>query len=68
MVIAQGEIWWADLGSPVGSAPGFRRPVLVVQDDALNRSRIQLVVHPTLTSEGGPLGCTPGPLSGLNLD
>jgi mRNA interferase MazF len=49
-VIAQGEIWWADLGDPVGSAPGFRRPVVVVQGDALNRSRIGTVVCVPLTS------------------
>jgi mRNA interferase MazF len=50
MVIAQGEIWWADIGDPIGSAPGFRRPVLVVQCDALNRSRIGTVVCVPLTS------------------
>ncbi len=50
MVIAQGEIWWADLGMPAGSAPGFRRPVIVVQSDALNRSRIATVVCVPLTS------------------
>ena len=50
MVIAQGEIWWADIGEPVGSAPGFRRPVVVVQCDALNRSRIGTVVCVPLTS------------------
>ncbi len=49
-VIAQGEVWWADLGEPVGSAPGYRRPVLVVQGDALNRSRIATVVCVPLTS------------------
>ncbi len=43
-MIAQGEIWWADLADPVGSAPGYRRPVLVVQGDAFNRSRIATVV------------------------
>ncbi|HEY3055699.1 MAG TPA: type II toxin-antitoxin system PemK/MazF family toxin, partial [Thermoanaerobaculia bacterium] len=37
MVISQGEVWWADLAPPTGSAPGFRRPVVVVQGDALNR-------------------------------
>jgi mRNA interferase MazF len=47
---SQGEIWWADLGEPVGSAPAFRRPVLVVQGDALNRSRIATVVCLPLTS------------------
>jgi mRNA interferase MazF len=50
MVVAQGEIWWADLGDPVGSGPGFRRPVLVVQGDAFNRSRIATVVVVALTS------------------
>jgi len=49
-VIAQGEIWWADLGDPVGSAPGYRRPVLVVQADSFNRSRIATVVCVPLTS------------------
>jgi mRNA interferase MazF len=48
-VIAQGEIWWADLGEPIGSAPGYRRPVLVVQCDAMNASRIGTVVCVPLT-------------------
>ena len=50
-VIAQGEVWWADLGDPLGSAPGYRRPVLVVQGDPLNRSRIATVVCVPLTSQ-----------------
>lgn len=50
MVISQGEVWWADLRSPTGSEPGFRRPVVVVQCDALNRSRIATVVCVPLTS------------------
>ena len=50
MVISQGEVWWADLPPPVGSGPGFRRPVVVVQGDALNRSRIATVVCVPLTS------------------
>lgn len=50
MVIAQAEVWWADLGQPIGSAPGLRRPVLIVQCDALNRSRIGTVVCVPLTS------------------
>lgn len=50
MVIAQGEIWWVDLAEPVGSAPGFRRPVVVVQSDSFNRSRISTVVCVPLTS------------------
>src|SRR5881628_2845850 len=50
MVITQGEIWWADLPQPMGSGPGFRRPVVVVQGDSLNRSRIGTVVCIPLTS------------------
>ena len=50
MVVAQGEVWWADLPEPAGSGPGFRRPVVVVQGDALNASRIATVVCVPLTS------------------
>jgi mRNA interferase MazF len=50
VVISQGEVWWADLGMPSGSAPGLRRPVVVVQGDAFNRSRIGTVVCVPLTS------------------
>lgn len=50
MVVAQGEVWWADLGEPTGSEPGFRRPVVVVQGEAFNRSRIATVVCVPLTS------------------
>lgn len=50
MVVAQGEVWWADLPDPTGSGPGFRWPVVIVQGDALNRSRIATVVCVPLTS------------------
>lgn len=50
MVVGQGEIWWADLAEPIGSAPGWRRPVLVVQSDAFNQSRIASIVCVPLTS------------------
>lgn len=49
-IVSQGEIWWAELGDPVGSAPDHRRPVLVVQGDAFNRSRIGTIVCVPLTS------------------
>jgi mRNA interferase MazF len=49
MVISQGEIWWADLPSPAGSGPGFRRPVVVVQGDTLNRSRPGIAVPSSTT-------------------
>jgi mRNA interferase MazF len=50
VVISQGEIWWADLPAPTGSGPGFRRPVVIVQGDALNQSRIATVICVPLTS------------------
>ena len=46
----RGEIWWASLREPFGSEPGFRRPVLIVQDDAFNRSRIQTVIAIAITT------------------
>ena len=49
-MITQGDVWWADLGDPSGSEPGFRRPVVVVQCDAFNRSRIATVVCVPLTT------------------
>ena len=49
MVIAQGDVCWADLADPAGSEPGFRRPVVVVQGDAFNRSRLATVVCVPLT-------------------
>jgi mRNA interferase MazF len=49
-VISQGEIWWAELLDPTGSGPGFRRPVVVVQGDSFNRSRIATVLCVPLTS------------------
>ncbi|MBA2447226.1 MAG: type II toxin-antitoxin system PemK/MazF family toxin [Chloroflexi bacterium] len=50
MVVAQGQVCWADLPDPDGSGPGFRRPVVIVQGDAFNRSRIATVVCVPLTS------------------
>jgi mRNA interferase MazF len=50
MVMHRGEIWWASLGEPEGSAPGYRRPVLVVQSDEFNRSWISTVIVAVLTS------------------
>ncbi len=50
MVVSQGDVCWADLDEPIGSAAGFRRPVLVVQCDAINQSRIATVVCVPLTS------------------
>ena len=50
MVVERGQVWWADLDERRGSEPGFHRPLLIVQDDAFNRSRIRTVVAVVLTS------------------
>lgn len=49
MEIGRGDVWWADLPEPVGSSPGYRRPVLVVQSDAFNRGRLATVTIVALT-------------------
>ena len=49
-MIERGEIWWADLPDPRGSEPGYRRPVLVVQSDTFNASRIGTVVVVAITT------------------
>ncbi len=50
MVVQRGEVWWITLPEPAGSEPGFRRPVIVVQANAFNRSRIQTVIAVLLSS------------------
>lgn len=46
----RGELWWASLPNPAGSGPGFRRPVLIVQSNPFNESRIATVVVAVVTS------------------
>ena len=55
----RGEVWWASLPLPAGSGPGGRRPVLVVQSNPFNRSRIQTVLVVALSSSLG-LADAPG--------
>jgi mRNA interferase MazF len=50
LVIRRGEIWWASLPAPTGSGPRFRRPVLVVQSNDFNRSRIATIIVVAITS------------------
>ena len=50
MVVQRREVWWADLEEPRGSEPGFRRPVLVVQSDAFNRSRLRTLLCVVISS------------------
>jgi len=58
MVADQGEVWWADLAESIGASPGYRRPVVAVQSDALNRSTLATVVYIALTSN---LHCSVAP-------
>ena len=48
--IRRGEIWWADLPAPRRSEPGYRRPVLVIQADSFNLSRIQTTIVAVITT------------------
>ncbi len=59
MVVSQGDVFWADFGDPIGSQPGFVRPVVVVQSDAFNLSEIATVVVVPMTSNLA-LGRFPG--------
>ncbi|MGB9687017.1 MAG: type II toxin-antitoxin system PemK/MazF family toxin [Rectinema subterraneum] len=46
----RGELWWADFGLPFGGEPGFRRPVVILQDDAFNASNIRTTIIIPLTT------------------
>lgn len=58
-MVARGEVRWVDFGDPVGSAPGYRRPAVVVSSDRFNRSRIATVIVAAVTSNLR-LGTAPG--------
>lgn len=58
-MIMRGSVWWVDLGEPRGSKPATRRPVLVVQSDALNQSRLNTTVAVVISSNTG-LAAMPG--------
>lgn len=49
-MVNRGEIWWADLPEPVAAEPGYRRPVIIIQSNAFNRSRIDTVIAVALTT------------------
>lgn len=49
-MVRRGQLWWAELPNPSGSEPGFTRPVLVIQTDSFNQSRISTVVVVAITS------------------
>ncbi|BAZ17580.1 putative PemK-like protein [Calothrix sp. NIES-4071] len=55
----RGEIWWANLPKPIASEPGYRRPVLIIQSNDFNQSRIRTVIVAILTTNLR-LGDAPG--------
>ena len=55
----RGELWWADLGLPRGSAPALRRPVLIISADQYNRSELRTLMVVVLTSNAR-LAALPG--------
>jgi mRNA interferase MazF len=71
--VRRGDIWWANLPEPAGSGPGYRRPVLLIQADSFNRSRIKTVIVAVIT-KNITLAAAPGNVllpasaSGLPLD
>jgi len=50
MKYKKGEIWWADLDEPRGSEPGYRRPVVIIQSDEFNKSKISTIIVAVVTS------------------
>jgi len=48
--MTRGEIWWVDFGIPAGSEPGYKRPVLVIQNDKLNNARLSTTIVLPITS------------------
>ena len=50
MVIKRGDIWWAELPEPTGSGPGYRRPLLIIQSNDFNKSKISTAIAAVITS------------------
>lgn len=72
-MIERGEVWWADLGEPAGSEPGYRRPVVVISSDRYNASRLATVTAIVLTTNADLAGlpgnvAIPAALGGLPRD
>jgi mRNA interferase MazF len=50
MVIERGDIWWAELTEPAGSGPGYKRPLVIIQSDDFNKSRINTIIAVVLST------------------
>ena len=42
--MTRGELWWVDYGIPYGSEPGYRRPVIILQNDFFNNSNMNTTI------------------------
>jgi mRNA interferase MazF len=51
MVICQGDVFWTSLSPSSGSEPAYKRPVVIVQRDSINRSKFRTVVVIPLTKQ-----------------
>jgi mRNA interferase MazF len=49
--VRRSEVWWADLPDPIASEPGYRRPIVIIQDDAINMSKLNTIVGASITGE-----------------
>ena len=72
-IVFRGEIWWANLPEPRKSEPGYRRPVLIVQINRFNRSRLSTVLAVSVTTNLALAGLPgnvliPAPTAGLEAD
>lgn len=57
MAVRRGEIWWANLQEPIGSEPGFRRPVVIIQSNDFNRSGIRTILVAAIYSDLRQAAC-----------
>jgi mRNA interferase MazF len=51
MVNERGEIWWADLPAPIGSSPGYQRPIVITQANFLSKTDINTVIGAVITTK-----------------
>ncbi len=71
MGVRRGDIYWVNLREPIGSEPGYRRPILIISADSLNESRLRTVIAAAITSNTRLLGMTgivALPVNGSGLD
>lgn len=48
--VSRGDVWWVDMGEPIGSEPGYRRPAVVLQSNYFNHTELNTVIVVALTT------------------